>query len=543
MRLQLVGHSYKYAIEQIMLSMFPGERPVYSDAGSGAASAGQGGAAAAEAAYDSKDAELAAKSGLSYGEYYAQVDTIISDGTAISRGRARVRLDKLSDKLATDKLLQRAVKNSFFRAAEAFTTQLPVWGSLTGIRPAKIAREAMQAAASAGAAAGAIAGAAAAKTTGKATAGASTKTAAKTTAKAVAGMLARDYYVAPERARMCVEAATAAIEAERTLEQRVDVALYIGIPFCTTRCAYCSFVSNSVERSFDLVEPFTQTLLREIEEIAQVIDDIGLRTVAVYMGGGTPTALPVEHLSRILGAMHTSFDLTGMREFTVEAGRPDTITKEKLSLIRQYGANRVCVNPQSMSVEVLSAIGRRHTPADTLQAAELARECGAALNMDIIAGLPGDTPGGFRDTLEAVLDSAPENITVHTLSLKKGSRIMNERTAIPGFAAVKDMLDHAGERLRGRGYSPYYLYKQKFTSGGFENTGWSLPGLECIYNICMMEELCSVISLGGGGVTKLVSPAGRITRVFNSKYPHEYILSEGKTAQKQESIRNFYKTR
>jgi len=192
-----------------------------------------------------------------------------------------------------------------------------------------------------------------------------------------------------------------------------------------------------------------------------------------------------------------------------------------------------------MSGSVLSAIGRRHTPEDIIAAVRLVRDCGAALNMDIIAGLPGDTPEGFRSTLGKVLELSPENVTVHTLSLKKGSRIMLEDTVIPNGADVGDMLRFAEHNLRRHGFSPYYLYRQKFTSGGFENTGWSVPGHEGLYNICMMEELCTVLALGGGGVTKLVS-GGRIERVFNAKYPREYVLHADSIHDKLERVKKFF---
>jgi len=237
-------------------------------------------------------------------------------------------------------------------------------------------------------------------------------------------------------------------------------------------------------------------------------------------------------------SIKNSFDLSFIREYTVEAGRPDTIDEEKAGIILSMGADRVCVNPQSMSGDVLSAIGRRHTPGDVRDAAGLVKKSGAALNMDVIAGLPGDTPDGFRSTLDAVLDLQPENITVHTLSLKKGSRIMLEDTKIPNGEAVGAMLGFAADRLSKQGFKPYYLYRQKFTSGGFENTGWSLPGHEGIYNICMMEELCTVLALGGGGVTKLVS-GDKIQRVFNAKYPREYILRAEKTGEKFQVIEDF----
>jgi len=488
MKLNLVGHNYKYAVEQIMLALFPGERPDYSP----------------ELYLGST--ELYVTSRLSYCNVYAQAVTLIRCGNKVSRGMARVGRDKLTGKLVSDRLLQRIIKQSFYRAASGFMAAPPVWGSLTGIRPARIASAALESGAS---------GASVLKT------------------------LTRDFYVSPERAGLCVQAAQSSLALKRTLDP-YDIALYVGIPFCPTRCAYCSFVSNSVEKSFGLVEPFVKTLLREIDAAAKTVRTLGLRIIAIYIGGGTPTALPDESLESVMTALKTSFDLSAIREYTVEAGRPDTLTGRNSEIISRLGATRVCVNPQSMSGGVLSAIGRKHTPEDVLNAVRLARSTGAALNMDVIAGLPADTPEGFQQTLDSVLSLKPENVTVHTLSLKKGSRITLEGTAIPSGADVTEMLGYASNRLRESGFMPYYLYRQKFTSGGFENTGWGLPGHDGIYNICMMEELCTVLALGGGGVTKLVSLSGRIERIFNAKYPREYIYQADDSAGKFDKVESFY---
>ena len=468
-----------------MLALFPEERPLYCPGS-------EPGAAVAE-------------SRLLYGGVYAQATTVIQRGGKVSRGVARVRRDRLADGLTTARLLQRIIRQSFYRSASAFLDDAPVWGSLTGIRPAHVAAALIES-------------------------GASERAAAKT--------LEREYYVSPERARLSVEAARVSVLLKQSLEP-IDVALYVGIPFCPTRCAYCSFVSNSVDKSFDLIEPFMNTLALETEAVSRMAGELGLRIVALYIGGGTPTSLPEGTLETLMKSLGASFDLSHLREYTVEAGRPDTITAPKMELISRSGAGRVCVNPQSMSPDILSAIGRKHTPDDVLAAVQLVRQCGVALNMDIIAGLPGDTAEGFRGTLDAILSLAPENLTLHTLSLKKGSRIALEGTEIPGGKDVADMLDYASRRLRGSGYRPYYLYRQKFTSGGFENVGWSKPGHEGLYNVCMMEELCTVLALGGGGVTKLISGGGRIERVFNAKYPREYILKAGEIEDKTKRIKGF----
>ena len=393
------------------------------------------------------------------------------------------------------------------------------WGTLTGIRPAKVAEKLL------------IKG---------------------DSLETVTDTLIQEYHVTHDRAALCVETALATLKLKETLEPR-DIALYVGIPFCPTRCAYCSFVSNSVEKSFELIDPFTDTLINEIKIISELVSEFGLRIISVYIGGGTPTALPDHSLESIMTALTRSFDLSAIREYTVEAGRPDTITELNLEIMTRLGAKRICVNPQSMSTGILSAIGRKHSPEDVYEAVKMVRKTGATLNMDIIAGLPYDSLEGFQKTLDTVLGFSPENITVHTLSLKKGSRLMLEKTDAPRgekpnitapaepldalCGNVGEMLDFASKRLRESKYSPYYVYRQKYISGGFENTGWSLPGYEGIYNICMMEELCTVLAVGGGGVTKLVTADGRIERVFNAKYPLEYINMTEKMKDKIGRVR------
>ena len=283
-------------------------------------------------------------------------------------------------------------------------------------------------------------------------------------------------------------------------------------------------------------------LMQEIDAAAAAVNKLGLSVISIYMGGGTPTTLTFQQLDRLCAKIAECFDLSALREYTVEAGRPDTITVDKLRTLRAHGVDRISVNPQTMSDKVLNVIGRRHTAADIILALEKVRKVGGmAVNMDLIAGLPADSAGGFEKTLDTVIALDPENITVHTLSLKKGSRITLEGSAIPSDAEVGKMLDLAQDRLRSVGWAPYYLYRQKFMSGGFENVGWSKPGSENLYNVCIMEELCSIIALGGGGSTKLISPAGgRNIRFFAPKYPAEYISGIQKTCSDKQGIIDFY---
>ena len=321
-----------------------------------------------------------------------------------------------------------------------------------------------------------------------------------------------------------------------------DISLYIGIPFCPTRCAYCSFVSQSVEKSLGLMDPYLEVLCREITDAAQMVRETGLRIKSFYMGGGTPTTQSARQMDRLLTHLNRSFDLSGCVEYCIEAGRPDTITREKLQVLLDHGADRISVNPQSLEDEVLRAIGRRHTARDIEDTMALAASMGFPhVNMDLIAGLPADTPEGFRRTLDKCLTFGADNITVHTLSLKKGSRILLEGLPIPTAEDVARMLDYADPTLRAAGFSPYYLYRQKYMSGSFENVGWCISGAQGLYNIYIMEELHSILSLGAGGSTKMVDPVrGRIERVFHAKYPTEYIQRPEKIAENLAAFRAFH---
>jgi oxygen-independent coproporphyrinogen-3 oxidase len=291
-----------------------------------------------------------------------------------------------------------------------------------------------------------------------------------------------------------------------------------------------------------MIAPFLEALDREIDAVAEQVRQTGLRVVSLYMGGGTPTTLTSAQLDSLLTKLETAFDLSGLRECTVEAGRPDTITMEKLAVLRCHGTDRVSVNPQTMSDAVLEAIGRRHSAEDIRKALRQVRETGGfAVNMDLIAGLPTDSVEGFSRTVDAVLELEPENITVHTLSIKRGARLHFGEESLPTDGEVKAMLDYAEAGLRADGYSPYYLYRQKNMSGGVENTGWTKPGRENLYNICIMEELCSILALGAGGSTKLVRrDGGKNERFVAPKYPAEYIADIDRICRDKDKISRFY---
>ena len=486
MKLYLHGHDYKYAVEQIMLTLFPNERPEYPDG---------------------KPTGDRAELSLSIGKKLGTACCKLVVGDEAYRARASFSAEDIKDNLSRDKLCQRAIKNAFYRAALKSGHRKPAWGALTGVRPGKIFCSLMD----------------------------------NCSADEAEKRFIADYDVSPERARLCRETSLETVKIIESLGKD-DVCLYVGIPFCPTRCSYCSFVSQSVEKSMKLIPPFVDALMAEIEATAAVINKTGKNIISIYMGGGTPTTLSAAQLERLCSKLEECFDLKNVREYTVEAGRPDTITEEKLDVLKSHGVTRVSVNPQTMSDSVLDAIGRRHTAQDIVDALGKVRKVGGMeVNMDLIAGLTSDTVQGFEDTLNKVLALEPENITVHTLSLKKGSRITLEGSELPSDAEVSAMLDIASKKLRAADYSPYYLYRQKFMSGGFENVGWAKKDTINIYNICIMEELCSIIALGGGGSTKLISSgAGRNIRIFDPKYPNEYINGIDKICRDKQSIIDFF---
>ena len=489
MKLIFTGHNDRYAIEQDLLAFFPNERPVYDP----------------DAAEDS-----CAWVKLSEGATYTTATTRIRYQGREGRGLSRVRIDPALTAYQQVGLRQRALNMSFFKASVEILGRVPAWGSLTGVRPAKLAARLLR---------------------------------SGMTPRQADRELANTYQVSAPRRRMCIEAAQAGIAAKEGLAPN-DISLYIGIPFCPTRCAYCSFVSQAVERSFKLMEPYLEALEREITLAAQMVKDTGLRIKSFYMGGGTPTTLSAAQMDHLLTHLNRSFDLSGVVEYCIEAGRPDTIDREKLQVLLDHGADRISVNPQSLDDRVLQAIGRRHTAADILAAMELATSMGFPhVNMDLIAGLPADTPEGFRNTLDQCVKSGADNITVHTLALKKGSRLTLEGSPIPSAEAVAEMLDYADPTLRAAGFAPYYLYRQKYMSGSFENVGWCISGAEGLYNIYIMEELHSILSLGAGGSTKMVDIRrdDRIDRIFHPKYPTEYIQRQEQLAADLEKFAAFHR--
>lgn len=318
--------------------------------------------------------------------------------------------------------------------------------------------------------------------------------------------------------------------------------LYVSVPFCPTRCSYCSFISHSNDKAKKLMPEYTEYLVREIRETGRIAKKLGLELESVYYGGGTPTALTEELLKRVTDAVGESFDLSGVKEYTIEAGRPDSVTREKFRIMKNCGCRRISINPQTFNDDVLKVIGRNHTSSQTLEAMKMAREEGFDfINTDLIAGLPTDSLESFSRTLETTLSLEPENITVHTLALKRSSNIVTENRQTNSGAVAAEMLSLAQKRLTESGYKPYYMYRQSKCLGNLENVGWAKEGYECLYNVYMMEECHTVLAVGAGAVTKLKNPSGNeIERIFNYKYPYEYISDFDEIINRKKQIEQFY---
>ncbi|MBO4339501.1 MAG: coproporphyrinogen dehydrogenase HemZ [Clostridia bacterium] len=327
------------------------------------------------------------------------------------------------------------------------------------------------------------------------------------------------------------------------LSGKNSMSLYISIPFCPTRCSYCSFISHSFESAKKLIPEYVEKLIDEIKYTGEIAKELSLKLETVYYGGGTPTTLSAQQLKLIEDAVEESFDLSGLREYTVEAGRPDTVTEEKLDVLKNSGVTRISINPQTFNNEVLKVIGRRHTAEETEKAFLLAREKGFDnINMDLIAGLPTDTVQSFEKTLEKTLSLSPENVTVHTLAIKRSSSMGMTSSDISQAKTAEKMLSLAQKGLCAD-YFPYYMYRQSKSLSNLENVGWCRSGKEGLYNIYMMEETHSVFSCGAGAVTKLKAPDGEeIERIFNFKYPFEYIKDYGELISRKQRIKEFYKT-
>ncbi len=351
------------------------------------------------------------------------------------------------------------------------------------------------------------------------------------------------FLVSENKLSLCEETA----KGERAIIEKSEnnsYSLYVSIPFCPTRCSYCSFVSHAVDKAKKIIPDYLEKLLEELKITADIAKRNRLRLQTVYIGGGTPTTLSAQQLERLLSAINENFDLSGVLEFTVEAGRPDTITEEKLMAIKRGGATRISINPQTMNDAVLKGVGRNHTANQMRQAFYLARQIGFDnINTDLIAGLPNDDFESFKNSLEEIIQLSPESVTVHSLSLKRSS-FLNKSGCLPqndtGNIAAQ-MVNFARARLSGEGILPYYMYRQSKTVGNLENVGYARQGYEGYYNVYIMDETHTILACGASAVTKLKQPNGRqISRIFNYKYPYEYISQFDEIISRKAKIDEFY---
>ena len=422
-------------------------------------------------------------------------------------GKTATASRRLKTSEETVRLRRRALQQSYYLAALQLLPAAPAWGALAGVRPTKITTKHM------------LEGG---------------------TPKSADRLMKDVYYVTESRRKLAVDCSVSTVNAAGLLDPN-DVSLYVGIPFCPTRCSYCSFVSRTIGKKTELLEPYLDALMQEIAVTGKLLKESGKHIRTVYIGGGTPTTLTSAQMAKLLDAIHDSFDLSRCLEFTVEGGRPDTLDAEKLRTIFEHGADRMSINPQTMEDHVLRACGRPHKAEDVVRAYQEAVDAGfKAINMDLIAGLPADTVEGFKRSLDAVAALNPANITVHTLALKKGADLFEKRVSLPSAEDVTKMVAYANETLRALGYKPYYLYRQKYMSGSFENVGWSRDHLDCLYNIYMMEEVHTILSLGGGGMNKVNFPDGSLQRFHNPKFPEQYIeMIDDVLRQKEEMFALF----
>ena len=395
MKLLLRGHTERYPVEQLQMQLFGNEPSEF---------------------VTEEFEEDGTISSLSRGKLY-----LTATAKVRYRGKTGFAARRLPLEQADVRRTRRLLQQSYYLAAIQVLDTVPPWGALSGVRPTKLSTKCMLE-------------------------GGSERAAKK--------LLEQTYFVTPERSRLCVDASRHTLEAVR-LSEPTDLSVYIGIPFCPTRCSYCSFVSESIERFGAFLPPYLAALHREIEYTGKLLRASGYHIRSLYMGGGTPTTLSSAQMQALLAAIHESFDLSRCLEFTVEGGRPDTLDAEKLAVIKNGGATRISINPQTMSDSVLHTIGRRHTAQQTIDAYQMARAAGFTdINMDIIAGLPCDTLPSFTNTMQEILAMNPTNITVHTLALKKGAARSWTQAQLPGWEMVRDMLSEASRQLRAAGFTP-----------------------------------------------------------------------------------------
>lgn len=435
--------------------------------------------------------------------------TEVSDKITISVNIGSFNKSETAVKKLTDDDNELVSAQLLYKLLCDFTGLTQPWGILTGVRPVKLLR----------------------------------RLAEESSEEQAVKKFEKDFFVSNEKIALSRETE----HNERKileLSKPESFSLYVGIPFCPSRCSYCSFVMASIERAEKLIEPYTKLLCEEIKRTAEIANKLGLRLETVYFGGGTPTTLSAEQLDTVLRTVNKSFDMSTCREFTVEAGRPDTIDIAKLFALKENKVDRISINPQTVNDEVLKTIGRKHTAQQFFDAFELARKCGFDnINTDLIAGLPTDTPESFKNSLVSIVRLNAECITVHTLCMKRASRLTTEGVTLDLQQArdAREMLAYTQNILGQNEYIPYYMYRQSRMVGNLENVGWSKKGFESLYNVYVMDETHTILACGSGGVTKLKrNNPDYLERIFNFKYPYEYIDRFDELIQRKSGIMQFY---
>lgn len=435
--------------------------------------------------------------------------TEVSDKITISVNIGSFNKSETAVKKLTDDDNELVSAQLLYKLLCDFTGLTQPWGILTGVRPVKLLR----------------------------------RLAEESSEEQAVKKFEKDFFVSNEKIALSRETE----HNERKileLSKPESFSLYVGIPFCPSRCSYCSFVMASIERAEKLIEPYTKLLCEEIKQTAEIANKLGLRLETVYFGGGTPTTLSAEQLDTVLGTVNKSFDMSTCREFTVEAGRPDTIDIAKLFALKENKVDRISINPQTVNDEVLKTIGRKHTAQQFFDAFELARKCGFDnINTDLIAGLPTDTTESFKNSLDSIVRLNAECITVHTLCMKRASRLTTEGVTLDLQQArdAREMLAYTQNILGQNEYIPYYMYRQSRMVGNLENVGWSKKGFESLYNVYVMDETHTILACGSGGVTKLKrNNPDYLERIFNFKYPYEYIDRFDELIQRKSGIMQFY---
>ncbi|MDY4978891.1 MAG: coproporphyrinogen dehydrogenase HemZ [Ruminococcus bromii] len=435
--------------------------------------------------------------------------TEVSDKITISVNIGSFNKSETAVKKLTDDDNELVSAQLLYKLLCDFTGLTQPWGILTGVRPVKLLR----------------------------------RLAEESNEEQAVKKFEKDFFVSNEKIALSRETE----HNERKilqLSKPESFSLYVGIPFCPSRCSYCSFVMASIERAEKLIEPYTKLLCEEIKRTAEIANKLGLRLETVYFGGGTPTTLSAEQLDTVLRTVNNSFDMSTCREFTVEAGRPDTIDIAKLFALKENKVDRISINPQTVNDEVLKTIGRKHTAQQFFDAFELARKCGFDnINTDLIAGLPTDTPESFKNSLDSIVRLNAECITVHTLCMKRASRLTTEGVTLDLQQArdAREMLAYTQNILGQNEYIPYYMYRQSRMVGNLENVGWSKRGFESLYNVYVMDETHTILACGSGGVTKLKrNNPDYLERIFNFKYPYEYIDRFDELIQRKSGIMQFY---